>query len=52
MEMELSFVWLSSTLVGTSKCGKSEIIGVIRSSGDFGNREKNKMTNKRGTWDD
>ena len=35
MEMELSFVLLSSTLVGTNKDDKSEIIGMVRSSGDF-----------------
>ncbi|KAB2615742.1 hypothetical protein D8674_040621 [Pyrus ussuriensis x Pyrus communis] len=48
MEMELYFVWLSSSLVGTSKGGKSEIIGMVRSSEDSSDREENKMTNKMG----
>lgn len=48
MKMELYFVWLSLTLVGTSKGGRSEIIGMIQSSGDPGNLEENKMTNKMG----
>ena len=51
MKMELSFVWLSSTLIRTSKGGKSEIIRMVWRSGDSGDQE-NKMTKKRGNWDD
>ncbi|KAB2617179.1 hypothetical protein D8674_013048 [Pyrus ussuriensis x Pyrus communis] len=46
MEMELSFVWLSSTLIWTRKGGKSEIIGMVQSIGDSSDRENDKTTNK------
>lgn len=39
-EMEIFFVWLRMTFIGTSKDGKCEIIEMVQSSGHFGDREE------------